>query len=228
MNIDRLYDKLTGPCVRKINSNLLDKNSLFLTFDDGPHSSFTTMVLKVLEKHQAKATFFVIGNNVTKYRDLADSILKSGHAIGNHTIDHDTKNYFKNKEKLKKWVQTSEDHLKNQLSCEVVGFRSPLGIKTPSLMKALKEEQKPLVLWDTRFYDTNYELTKQGIDEALAKLKNGSIILLHDTQEASRQENFLTQLEYFITGAKKLGYTFLPLSEKLITDTYQEKYGFKK
>ncbi|OUR99664.1 hypothetical protein A9Q84_01175 [Halobacteriovorax marinus] len=228
MSFQSLYDKFTGPCIRRIHSKELTIKSLFLTFDDGPHDVLTKKVLELLKKYQSRATFFVIGNHVKDNLDIAKLIIEEGHAIGNHTIDHDTNNYFKNKSHLKAWVQTSEDFLKEQLACEVVGFRSPLGMKTPPLMRALKEDQLPLILWDTRFYDTNNELTKTKMDTALAKLQNGSIILLHDTLESSKQENFLIQLEYFITCAKEEGYNFLPLTKAMVTNTFQEKYGLKK
>ena len=62
--------------------------TLYLTFDDGPTPEITEWVLAQLLQYNAKATFFCIGNNIDKHPDIFQSIVKSGHAIGNHTYDH--------------------------------------------------------------------------------------------------------------------------------------------
>jgi len=69
-----------------LHSNKNDsKNQIAITFDDGPHSEFTPKVLDLLKKHNAKATFFCIGQQVEKYPEIIRRILTEGHVIGNHT-----------------------------------------------------------------------------------------------------------------------------------------------
>src|SRR6185369_4269701 len=65
-----------------------DPNQIALTFDDGPNDPHTMHLLDVLAKHNAKATFFLIGKYVRQRPEIARSILAAGHAIGNHTDSH--------------------------------------------------------------------------------------------------------------------------------------------
>src|SRR5438128_7450315 len=61
---------------------------LALTYDDGPNDPHTLRLLEVLEKHEAKATFFLIGRYVDARPDIVRVIVQAGHAIGNHTYTH--------------------------------------------------------------------------------------------------------------------------------------------
>ena len=63
----------------------VDEKILYITFDDGPCPGVTENVLQLLDKHQAKATFFCVGNNVNKYPALYHTIIKNEHSVGNHT-----------------------------------------------------------------------------------------------------------------------------------------------
>lgn len=212
MNFNKIYDLFTGKCIRKIKT---DKMEVFLTFDDGPDKNLTPKVLSLLDKFQAKATFFVIANNAINCESLVKEILKKGHTIGNHSLDHNTNMYFKGKIEIKNWIIESENALKNLTGLPSVGFRSPLGMKTPSLLKALKELSSPLILWDTRYYDTNYILNKKRINRSLKNISKGSIILLHDTHQKN-PEDFLVALEYLIGSLTKKGFQLMPLTKELI------------
>ena len=79
-----------------------NEKALYLTFDDGPTPEITNWTLNTLNNYQAKATFFCIGNNIEKYPDIFNTILSSGHAIGNHTHNH-----------LKGWKTLTKDYLEN-------------------------------------------------------------------------------------------------------------------
>ncbi len=227
MKINSLYDKLTGKCIRKISFEGSPQNAIYLTFDDGPDPVCTPKVLNILNKFQAKATFFVIGQKAKVQKKIISDILSQGHSIGDHTIDHDTSNYFKNERKISNWLEKSSDLLKSELNINSVGFRSPLGIKTPALNKILNQKKIPLILWNIRFYDTNYDLNLKKIDKKLNNLQNGSIILLHDTHKGKNLKKFLEGLEYLICECQKRKYIFLPLTEQLIYKTFLGKYEIK-
>lgn len=222
MNIDSLYDKLTGKCIRQISFAGAPTDTLYLTFDDGPDAECTPKVLALLQKYQAKATFFVIGQKAQQENKLIQEILNQGHALGDHTIDHDTNNYFKDVSGINEWLNRS-----SALKLKTVAFRSPLGIKTPALNKVLSQKKTPLVLWNIRFYDTKYGLTKEAVDKKLAAIANGSIILLHDTHKEQTQEVFLKALEHLIIKCQKRNFSFQPLTENLIQKSYLEKYETK-
>ena len=63
-------------------------NKIALTFDDGPHPIQTPQILDLLNKHETKATFFVIGKNVDNYTEQLKMVVENGHELGNHTDSH--------------------------------------------------------------------------------------------------------------------------------------------
>ena len=65
-----------------------DSKNVALTFDDGPDRQYTPQVLDVLRDKGVKATFFLIGNRVEEYPDVAQRIIQEGHLVGNHTYSH--------------------------------------------------------------------------------------------------------------------------------------------
>src|ERR1700712_2673454 len=65
-----------------------EKNTIYLTFDDGPIPDVTEFVLETLEKYQAKATFFCIGDNIRKHPAIFQKVIEKKHSIGNHTFNH--------------------------------------------------------------------------------------------------------------------------------------------
>jgi peptidoglycan/xylan/chitin deacetylase (PgdA/CDA1 family) len=223
MNLNQLYDKFTGPCIRQIVFNGAPENCLYLTFDDGPDPLCTPQVLSLLKKHNVKATFFVIGLKARQHPELTSQMLQHGHTIGDHSLDHNTKNYFKNEAELTKWLSSSAANLE-ELNLASIGFRSPVGIKTPALNKVLADLRQPLILWSVRFFDTNRGLSLEAVKEKISSLKSGDIILLHDTHPENRRHEFLTSLEHFIVQSQELGFSFRPLETKLVLNSFTEKY----
>jgi peptidoglycan/xylan/chitin deacetylase (PgdA/CDA1 family) len=223
MNIDPLYDFFTGRCIRTISCPEADPQAIYLTFDDGPHPTGTPQVLSLLDKHKIPATFFLIGEKAEAFPELAARILENGHAIADHTIDHNTDNYFKGPQMIGAWLDQSAAKLR-KLGLSSVGFRSPLGIKTPALNMALRQRKEPLILWNVRFYDTNHLLTVERVEKKMSSVIPGSIILLHDTHEGEKLRIFLEALDRFIVLCKEKGLHFSPLKRDLITGSYRKKY----
>jgi len=118
---------------------LTEEKILYLTFDDGPVPGPTEFVLEHLEKYNAKATFFCIGDNVRKHPTIFDKVLGGGHAIGNHTFNH-----------LKGWSTSNQRYIENINQCSaqftahkaqpVKHFRPPYGRITNGQIKILKNK----------------------------------------------------------------------------------------
>src|SRR5690348_7800681 len=119
-----LYKVKASWWIRKLYSNLIweipDDNAVYLTFDDGPHPTATPFVLEQLQKHNAKATFFCIGNNVAQHPEIYSQIKDWGHTIGNHTYNH-----------INGWHTTTDQYIQDiTLADKVIDsklFRPPYG-----------------------------------------------------------------------------------------------------
>lgn len=192
-------------CIRRIPS--VDCR-VYLTFDDGPDPACTPFVLDLLAKYDAKASFFVIGKRAELHRDLLERILSEGHAVGNHSFDHNTMMYFSSLANLRTRLENSEQHLQSLIGRPSLGFRSPAGVRTPHLHVALAQLALPWVHWSMRFYDTALPWTEARSKAGVARLQPGDIVLLHDTQAERRRGLFLNSLEAFITSAHRRGFQF--------------------
>lgn len=189
------------------------EKEIYLTFDDGPTLEITAWTLDILNQYDAKATFFCIGANVEKHPDIFKSILENGHAIGNHTQEHikgwktATKAYVKNIEKAQKVfesnIQNSEFRILNL-------FRPPYGKITPKKGKRLIALGYNIVMWDVLSFDWDNTVTpEQCFNNVISKVKNGSIIVFHDSVKASK--NMLYTLPKVLEYYSDEGYSFKAL-----------------
>src|SRR5580704_6305199 len=157
-----------------------DEPTIYITFDDGPHPTATPYALEQLERYNAKATFFCVGNNVTKYPVVYDEILKSSHTTANHTYNHmngwktDNNTYLQN-------IKKAEEHINSKL------FRPPYGIIRSSQVRMLKQNDPnwKIIMWNILSGDFDREITpQQCLDNVLKYIKPGSIVLFHDSEKA--------------------------------------------
>lgn len=152
---------------------------IYLTFDDGPTPDVTLWVISILNKYNAKATFFCVGNNTDKYPEIIKEIIKAGHTIGNHTNNHlngwktDNDNYFSNIETANKLLSTNI-------------FRPPYGRIKPSQIKYLKKYYK-IIMWNVLSGDYNNKLSpEQCLDNVINNIEAGAIIVFHDSKKSEK------------------------------------------
>ncbi len=163
-------------------------NSIYLTFDDGPHPVVTPLVLNILSKYQVKATFFCIGKNVEQYPDLYTRIIHEGHQVANHSYSHRSG-----------WKMPVDEYVtdvdKAGRSITSTLFRPPYGRITPYQFKALKSRYK-IIMWDvlSKDYDTTIP-DETVITNVTENISPGSIIVMHDNEKTvGRMEKILTQI----------------------------------
>ena len=169
-------------------------NSVFLTFDDGPIPEVTPWVLDKLKKHNAKATFFCIGENVQKHPEVFQKILSEGHSVGNHTFNHlkgtktETSEYIENVEKAGRQMENnSEFKIQNSKL-----FRPPYGKITPIQAKKLQKKGIKIVMWDIISYDFDATISEeQCLQNVLKNIKPGSIIVFHDSLKAEKNLRYV-------------------------------------
>ena len=159
-------------------------NVVYLTFDDGPTPEVTYWVLNQLEAYDAKATFFCIGTNIQNNKDVFESILHQGHAIGNHTYNH-----------LNGWKNTTSSYIENTVKCETVIqnyasqktklFRPPYGRIKRAQAKQLLQSGYKIIMWDVLSYDFDKNIsTEECLNNVVHSIEPGSIIVFHDSLKA--------------------------------------------
>ncbi|MFK5878050.1 MAG: polysaccharide deacetylase family protein [Flavobacteriaceae bacterium] len=162
-----------------------NKNSIALTFDDGPHPEFTSKVLKLLKDYNVKVTFFLIGENVEKYPELVKQIIGEGHNVGNHSYAH-TNNYgFLSRSKITRDLMKSQKLLFDITKKRVQFFRPPFGVTNPNIAKAVKNLSLKTFGWSVRSYDTVAKDSESIFKKITTNLKKGDVVLMHDTSQIS-------------------------------------------
>lgn len=185
---------------------------VYLTFDDGCIPEVTPKVLDILGHYGVKATFFCVGDNVSKYPDLFRRIVAEGHAVGNHTFHH-----------LAGWRTRSADYTADVANADrcmaaTIGqgwhyptlFRPPYGRMRSSQKRALRRTHK-IVLWDVLTHDYNHRYSTEKILSIVRRYsRNGSIVVFHDSlKSADRMLPALPKaIEYWLSA----GYTLSTLS----------------
>lgn len=166
--------------------------TLYLTFDDGPHPEITPKVLELLHQYQAKATFFCVGENVQRFPQTYAEILNQGHKTGNHSMNHlngwktNQNHYYENVNDCRKYVDSDL-------------FRPPYGRITPMQIQSLKKEYK-IVMWTVLSYDFDPETTpEQCLNYVIDNTEDGAIIVFHDSEKSSHNMFFALPkiLEYY-------------------------------
>ena len=173
------------------------KKVIYLTFDDGPNSRVTPLVLDILDRFEVKATFFCVGENVSRFPDVFDEVKRRGHTVGNHTFNHlkgfeyATDDYVRN-------VEKANGYIKSDL------FRPPHGQIKPSQIKALKDDYL-IIMWDFITYDYDKRIEPEKIiAEVKKRSRNGSIVVFHDSLKA--EKNVLQVLPEALRFWKENGY----------------------
>ena len=170
---------------RRHNNDTVRETVIALTFDDGPHPEFTPMVLELLQKFDAKATFFLIGKNVEKYPDLVKDIVNKGHIIGNHSYKHSNNYGFLSTNSLISDLNKNKQLIYDTVGLKMKFFRPPFGVTNPKITKAILSLKLKTFGWSIRTYDTTAKKTEVIVSRVKAKLKKGEVILMHDTSKKS-------------------------------------------
>lgn len=178
------------------------RRSVYLTFDDGPIPEVTPWVLDVLDKYGVKATFFLVGDNVRRHPELLQEILRRGHSVGNHTMNH-----------MQSMKVTTRTYLRNvAMANKLIGsplFRPPHGLMRWGTARLLKNHFT-LIMYDLVTRDYSKQLTgEQVLDNVKRYARNGSIIVFHDSLKA--EKNMKYALPRAIEWLLSKGYVFHPI-----------------
>ena len=156
-----------------------DTMKIALTFDDGPHPYLTQQILDILEQHEVKATFFMVGVNIINYPDAARAVLKAGHEVGNHTFSHSHLKRLSEREVARE-LGYCEDALEELCEYRPHLFRPPEGAVNTYVEHCSESNDYKLILWSLDTRDWESKNTEQIVDTVLSRVEAGDIILMHD------------------------------------------------
>jgi peptidoglycan/xylan/chitin deacetylase (PgdA/CDA1 family) len=175
---------LLGPNITRLPLAAAQRGEVAITIDDGPDPEVTPQVLDILDRHQAKATFFCIGRLAVKYPELCREIVRRGHTIENHSMSHNW--YFS---LLDPWSVHREVRSAQAVLSDLSGqaprfFRSTAGLRNPELEPVLAHCGLRLCSWSKRGFDTRISDADTVFNSLARDLKGGDILLLHDGSAA--------------------------------------------
>lgn len=208
--INRLEIEKQGDVIWEVPT---DKKQVAITFDDGPDPVYTPMILDVLKEYDVQSTFFLIGKRMEMYPEVVQRELKEGHEIANHSYNH--RNFYNiSPQRALDEIRKTESLLNTM---EQVGsiklFRPPGGTLTEQNLELLKKEGYKVILWswhqDPR--DWANPGTQQIAKHVLKNVKNGDIILLHDS--GGNREQTVSALKIILPKLKEEGYTIVTINE---------------
>ncbi|GKU75624.1 polysaccharide deacetylase family protein [Paenibacillus sp. L3-i20] len=198
------------------------KKEIALTFDDGPDPTYTPLLLDLLARYNAKATFFVVGSHAEEQGELLRRMQKEGHVIGIHNYIHKS-NWLMRPKSVKRQIERTNDIIEQAVGKRSIYYRPPWGIINVFDYSNLGYLQ--IILWSAMFGDWRIRLGAEGLKRRMMKkLRPGEVMLLHDcgmtfgaNKDAPR--NMLIALEAYLAEGEKRGYTFVGIDEMIkLTD----------
>jgi peptidoglycan/xylan/chitin deacetylase (PgdA/CDA1 family) len=197
-----------------ISRGVSGQKAVALTFDDGPDPLTTPALLNLLSKHGADATFFVTGKRASAHPELMHDILRRGHAVGNHTYNHDCLFALRSTTRLLKEIESTRDILSG-LGIKCLAFRPPVGITSPRLLEVLRQRDEVVIGFSCRALDGGNRWISNLTTRILKRVRPDDIILLHDIRPKDGRilPLWLEEVESLLAGLKAKGFKILPLSE---------------
>jgi peptidoglycan-N-acetylglucosamine deacetylase len=154
-------------------------NHVYLTFDDGPDAHWTPRILAALERGDARASFFVIGQLAQRSAPLLRQAHATGHAICNHGWSH-RHPWTLGRARAAQEVRDGADAIAQAIGARPAWFRPPHGRLSPWLVAAARTEQQRIVLWSVSVVDWGPFGAPQQVARRAGMARAGDVVLLHD------------------------------------------------
>jgi peptidoglycan-N-acetylglucosamine deacetylase len=197
--------QLFGGLTDKVETN---QKVVALTFDDGP-SKNANSILPLLEQYKAKATFFLIGQDMEQYPEEAAKIVAAGHQLGNHTYSHN-RMVFKTPTYIKKEIEKADQLIREAGFKGEIDVRPPNGKKLIGLPYYLHTHHRDTIMWSLE-PDSYFSSATDKINYVKKNITPGSIILMHPMYDQTGEE--LKAIEGILKALTDQGYTFVTVNE---------------
>jgi peptidoglycan-N-acetylglucosamine deacetylase len=192
-----------------------DPSTMALTFDDGPNPAITPGLLELLERYNARATFFLTGKHTRSFPGLAKEISERGHTVGNHTETH-PKLTFLSPRRIGEELDRCDEAITSATGKAIRWMRPPYGFRGPLLDGVVRARGGAgVVMWSAMAYDWKPQPAERVINR-LRGARGGDIVLLHDAdhrQPQSDRAHTVAALEYWLPRWKDAGLRFVNVDE---------------
>jgi peptidoglycan/xylan/chitin deacetylase (PgdA/CDA1 family) len=203
--------QIFGPTLRRLD----DASRMAITFDDGPNPVVTPGVLELLDRYQTKATFFLIGQRVRAFPNLAREIASRGHAIGNHTETHPSLTFL-SASGITEELARCDDAIAAATGKSPRWMRPPYGYRSPLLDGIVRRRGGAgVAMWNVAARDWRINAPAPVI-QRLRRARGGDIVLLHDGDHRvleGKRGHVVTALEYWLPRWHDAGIQFVNLDE---------------
>lgn len=195
-----------------------EEKLIALTFDDGPSTKYTPMILKELKKNNAHATFFVTGENAEKNPEILKEILRNGNELGNHTYSHAF--MFKEMSKMRKEEILKADEAVYRITGRHMKyFRAPYEYRDVRLIKLLRKLGYTYISHNESSLDAMGASSERITNQVLNKLNPGKIYLMHDAR--GNREETVKALKVLLPRLREMGYRSVTIEELIASKKLQ-------
>jgi len=179
-----------------------------LTFDDGPWPQHTDQILKILAQHNAKATFYMVGQMVQEHPKIVLRVRDAGHAIGNHSWSHPQRP----RDPVAQ-IQKTNAQIKKVTGFTPTTFRPPYGLLKNGMAQQAMKERQAVLIWSADSNDWRKPSADRMARTIINQATPGGVALFHDG--GGSRHNTVAALPRILTELKARGYRFVTVPELL-------------
>ena len=173
-----------GPNWTRLPAQSAERGDIAITIDDGPDPEVTPRVLEVLAAFDARASFFCVGERVSRHPDIAREIVRRGHSVENHSQRHRHSFSLLGPKGMAAEIEEAQQSIARVTGQSPRFFRAPAGLRNPFLEPILKRLKLQLASWTRRGFDTVNADSEDVYRRLERSLAGGDILLLHDGHAA--------------------------------------------
>ena len=173
-----------GPNWTHLPAQSAERGDIAITIDDGPDPEVTPRVLEVLAAFDARASFFCVGERVSRHPDIAREIVRRGHSVENHSQRHRHSFSLLGPKGMAAEIEEAQQSIARVTGQSPRFFRAPAGLRNPFLEPILKRLKLQLASWTRRGFDTVNADSEDVYRRLERSLAGGDILLLHDGHAA--------------------------------------------
>jgi peptidoglycan/xylan/chitin deacetylase (PgdA/CDA1 family) len=207
-----------GPVIRSFATS---EKEVWITIDDGPTPEHTEEILNLLDRYEARATFFVIGAKARAFPELIGKIRGRGHEVANHTLTHPSHTFWRALEsRIFAEIDGCDEALARGLQRSRSFFRAPVGHKNFLVHPVLRRRGMLLIGWTARGFDTGKRQPEAVAARIFKRTRPGTIVLLHEGHQIERDPEYSIKcIAETLRELSESGYRFvIPASQKLRTN----------